>query len=48
MKYSSQVLELRKYLTNLIKVKDYKEAEIVKNKLELKQKEEEAKWIEKH
>lgn len=36
MKYSSEVLDLRKYLRNLIKVKNYKEAEIVKNKLELK------------
>lgn len=48
MKYSSEVLDLRKYLRNLIKVKNYKEAEIVKNKLELKQKEENEKWIEKH
>ena len=48
MKFSSEVLDLRKYLRNLIKVKNYKEAEIVKNKLELKQKEQNEKWMERH
>lgn len=48
MKFSSQVLELRKYLSSLIKIKDYKEAEVVKCKLDHKEKEEQEKWIEKH
>lgn len=48
MKFSSQVLEMRRYLSSLIKIKNYKEAEIVKNNLDVKEKEEEAKWASKH
>ena len=47
IKYSSQVLELRRYLRSLIKIKNYKEAEIVKNNLETKEKEEQVKWEKK-
>ena len=33
IKYSSHILEKRKYLTNLIKTRNYKEAETIKNTL---------------
>lgn len=33
IKFSSHVLEKRNYLANLIKARNYKEAEIVKNSL---------------
>lgn len=33
VKFSSQVLEKRSYLANLIKSRQYKEAELVKNTL---------------
>ena len=45
IKYSPHILEMRKYLRSLIKVKNYKEAEITKINLENKEKEEEEKWI---
>ena len=38
---------MRRYLRSLIKIKNYKEAEIVKNSLEQKEKEEQAKWEKK-
>ena len=48
MKYSSEVLSLRKYLSSLVKIKDYKKAEQVKNRIEVLEKEQQQKWMEKH
>ena len=47
MKYSSHILEKRKYLSNMIKIRNYKEAENIKNTLKDMEVEEEAKWVEK-
>lgn len=48
IKFSSRVLEMRRYLSSLIKIKNYKEAENVKNSLDEQEKDEEEKWIAKH
>lgn len=45
VKYSSHILERRKYLSNLIKVRNYKEAEVIKLKLKDLEAEEEVKWL---
>lgn len=47
IKYSSYILEKRKYLSNLIKIRNYKDAENVKNLLKDLEAEEEVKWVEK-
>jgi protein-arginine kinase activator protein McsA len=47
MKYSAKVLSLRTHLKNLIKTKNYYEAEIVKLNIANLEKEEETKWLEK-
>lgn len=47
VKFSSHVLERRNYLSNLIKARSYKEAEVVKNALREMEAEEEERWAEK-
>jgi protein-arginine kinase activator protein McsA len=47
VKYSSFILEKRKYLSNLIKTRNYKEAELVKNQLREMEQDEDAKWLQK-
>ncbi len=47
VKYSSHILDKRKYLSNLIKIRNYKEAETIKNSLKQMEIAEQAKWVEK-
>lgn len=47
IKFSSHVLEKRNYLANLIKARNYREAEVVKNTLKEMEAQEELKWVEK-
>jgi hypothetical protein len=44
VKYSSAILEQRRYLANLIRARNYREAENVKQQLSERQREEEARW----
>ena len=47
VKYSSHLLEKRKYLSNLIKIRNYKEAQNIKNVLKDMEAEQEVKWAQK-